>query len=111
MVEYMQAVTTVDTSRKGSDLAWSIVEKRLAACVQIVGPIRSFCWWEGRLEEAQEWQLLMKTTADLFPALEEHIKANHSYETPEIIATPIVAGSQEYLRWISDETRQSGASQ
>ncbi|MFB9724724.1 divalent-cation tolerance protein CutA [Planobispora longispora] len=105
----MQVLTTVDSLEVSESLARSITQARLAACVQIVGPIRSIYWWDGKLETAQEWQLLIKTTADMFPALEEHIKANHSYDTPEIIATPIVAGSREYLSWVSEETKRSGA--
>ncbi|MFG1880253.1 divalent-cation tolerance protein CutA [Sphaerisporangium sp. NPDC049003] len=91
-------------------LARSIAGERLAACAQMVGPIRSVYWWQGEIKDAQEWQLLIKTTAALFPALEAHIKANHSYDTPEIIATPIVAGSAEYFAWISAETRRTDAS-
>ncbi|GIH78495.1 divalent-cation tolerance protein CutA [Planobispora longispora] len=109
MATYLQVLTTVESHREGTELARSITGARLAACVQIVGPIRSVYWWEGRLEEAEEWQLLAKTTADAFPALEAHIKANHSYDTPEIIATPIVAGSAGYLTWISEETERNGA--
>ncbi len=110
MAEYVQVLTTVDSDDDGVRLGRGIVEARLAACVQIIGPIRSLYWWEGKVDDSREWQLLIKTTAERFPALEEHIKANHSYDTPEIIATPILAGSAEYLGWVSDETRQTGAS-
>lgn len=110
MAEFIQVITTVESSAAGATLARSIAETRLAACVQIIGPIQSVYWWGGKVEDAQEWQLLIKTTADSFPALEAHIKANHSYDTPEIIATPIVAGSSEYLSWISEETKRSDAS-
>ena len=99
-------MTTVDSEDDAATLGRSIVGARLAAGVQIVGPIRSLYWWQSDIKDAQEWQLLIKTTADRFPALEAHIKANHSYETPEIIITPIVGGSAEYLGWISEETRQ-----
>jgi periplasmic divalent cation tolerance protein len=110
MAEYIQVLTTVDSAEDGARLGRSIAEARLAACVQIVGPIRSLYWWQGSLDDAQEWQLLIKTTAERFTALERHIKANHSYDTPEIIATPILAGSPEYLNWVSEETRQTDAS-
>lgn len=110
MADYVQVLTTVDAADKGTALARSIVEEQLAAGVQIVGPIRSVYWWQGAVADTQEWQLIIMTTTDLFPVVEAHIKANHSYVTPEIIATPIVAGSREYLQWISDETRQSGVS-
>ncbi|WP_068927704.1 divalent-cation tolerance protein CutA [Planobispora rosea] len=110
MAVHLQVLTTVGVQEDGNSLARGIVEARLASCVQVVGPIRSVYRWKGKLEDAQEWQLLIKTTADAFPALEAHIKANHSYETPEIIATPIVAGSAEYLAWISAETKRTDAS-
>ncbi len=109
MAEYVQVLTTVDSEGDGVRLGRGIVDARLAACVQVVGPIRSLYWWQGEVENAREWQLLIKTTTDRFPELEQHIKANHSYDTPEIIATPIVAGSAEYLGWVSEET-QTGSS-
>src|SRR5450755_2080162 len=110
MTDYMQVITTVDSAEEAERLGRGVVKARLAACVQIVGPIRSLYWWQDKIDEAQEWQLLMKTTTERLPALEEHIKANHSYDTPEIIATPIPLGSQEYLDWISAQTQQTGAS-
>lgn len=109
MAVHIQILTTVNAADKGAALARSIVEARLAAGVKIVGPIRSVYWWQDEIADTQEWQLIMMTTADLFPALKAHIKTHHSYVTPEIIATPIMAGSREYLQWISDETRQSDA--
>jgi periplasmic divalent cation tolerance protein len=110
MTDYMQVITTVDSTEAAERLARSVVNARLAACVQIVGPIRSLYWWQDKLDDAQEWQLLMKTTTERLSTLEAHIKAHHSYDTPEITATPIPWGSQEYLDWISAETRQTGAS-
>jgi len=110
MAEFVQVLTTVDSEEGGLQLGRSIVGARLAACVQIVGPIRSLYWWQGKVDDAREWQLLMKTTAERLPALEAHIKANHSYDTPEIIVTPITGGSAEYLGWVSEETAQAGAS-
>ncbi|MEV4061768.1 divalent-cation tolerance protein CutA [Nonomuraea dietziae] len=110
MTEYIQVTVTAPSAEEGVALARSVTKNRLAACVQIIGPIQSIYWWQGNLEDAQEWQLLIKTTTAQFSALEKHIKAHHSYETPEIIATPIVAGSAEYLTWISAETKQTDAS-
>lgn len=109
MADYVQVQTTVASAEEGESLARGITEARLAACVQITGPIRSVYWWQGEIEVSEEWLLLMKTTASRLPQLEEHIKANHSYDTPEIIATPIVAGSAEYLNWISDEVGRTDA--
>jgi periplasmic divalent cation tolerance protein len=107
---YVQVLTTVPSADEGAALARSITSKRLAACVQIIGPIRSLYWWQGSLQDEQEWQLVIKTRHALLGALESHIKANHSYETPEIVATDITAGSDEYLDWISAETQRIDAS-
>jgi periplasmic divalent cation tolerance protein len=105
MANYVQVVTTEDSEEAAERLAHGITGARLAACVQIVGPIKSIYWWEGELEDAREWQLVIKTTSGRLSALEAHIKANHSYDTPEITATEIPWGSREYLDWISAETR------
>lgn len=105
MADYMQVVTTTDSEEAAERLARGVTGARLAACVQIVGPIKSLYWWHGELDEAREWQLIIKTTSDRLSALEEYIKANHSYETPEITATEIPWGSREYLGWISAETQ------
>jgi periplasmic divalent cation tolerance protein len=105
MADFMQVVTTVDAEEVAERLARGIAGARLAACVQIVGPIKSLYWWQGELEDAREWQLVIKTTSARLPALEAYIKANHGYETPEITASEITWGSREYLDWISAETR------
>jgi periplasmic divalent cation tolerance protein len=105
MTEYVQVLTTIDSEEKAASLGRGIVEANLAACVQIVGPIRSLYRWQGKVEDDQEWQLLMKTTAERYPALEAHIKANHGYDTPEIIMTSIPGGSSEYLSWVSEQTQ------
>jgi periplasmic divalent cation tolerance protein len=102
--ENIQVVTTVEKREDADRIASAVVRKRLAACAQIVGPIRSTYWWKGKVEEAGEWLCVMKTRQDLFSALEKEIKSIHPYEVPEIIALPIVAGSKSYLQWIDDET-------
>jgi periplasmic divalent cation tolerance protein len=105
VADFKQVVTTVDGEDVAASLARGIVEARLAACVQIVGPIRSVYWWQGSIDDAREWQLVIKTTSERLSALEAHIKANHTYDTPEITVTEISGGSREYLDWISAETR------
>jgi periplasmic divalent cation tolerance protein len=110
MGEIMQVVTTVDSEDSAESLARGIVDARLAACVQIVGPIRSLYWWQGSVDDAREWQLVIKTTKQRLTALEAFIKENHSYDTPEITATEITWGSREYLDWISAETRTDASS-
>ncbi|PRX65269.1 divalent cation tolerance protein [Nonomuraea fuscirosea] len=109
-MEYIQVLTTVSSADEGATLARSITSQRLAAGVQIIGPIQSLYWWRGSLRDEQEWQLVIKTTRALLDALENHIKANHSYEIPEIIATEIATGSDDYLSWISAETQRTDAS-
>nr|WP_083466183.1 divalent-cation tolerance protein CutA [Kibdelosporangium sp. MJ126-NF4] len=102
---YCAVITTTDSSEEAEHLARGIVEARLAACVNIIAPIRSFYWWKGKIEDAQEWQCWAKTNADRVDALMEYIKANHSYEVPEIVVVPIADGSPDYLTWLTTETR------
>lgn len=98
-------ITTTDSVEAAEELAQGIVQARLGACVQIVGPIRSIYRWEGDVQDDQEWQCWIKTSAERLDALTEHIKKNHSYDVPEIVALPIVGGSDDYLSWVTDETR------
>lgn len=107
--DYLQVTTTVPSAEAGDSLAHSITEQRLAAGVQIIGPIRSVYWWQNSLRDEQEWLLLIKTTRCKLEALITHITNHHTYVTPEIVATDIVAGSDDYLAWISKETRRTDA--
>jgi len=100
--QFIQIITTTDDEGLARKIADSLVEKRLAACVQILGPITSVYRWKGKIETAREWQCLVKTSHDLYGAVEAAIKAVHPYETPEIIALPIIAGSRDYLKWLRD---------
>jgi periplasmic divalent cation tolerance protein len=103
--DFMQVVTTIDRREAADVLARAIVERKLAACVQIVGPIRSVYRWKGNIETAEEWMCIVKTTAVKFADLEREIKAHHSYETPEILATPVTAGNADYLAWLGASVR------
>lgn len=103
--QYCQAVTTVDSREAAQALSRSAVAARIAACAQVLGPVTSTYWWAGAVQTAQEWYVVFKTTAERYPALEAHIREHHSYEVPEIVLLPIVAGNPAYLRWVSDETR------
>jgi len=102
----IQVFTTVEKREDADRIASSVVSKRVAACAQVLGPIQSTYWWKGKVEQAGEWLLMMKTRQDLYSALEKEIKSVHPYEVPEIIALPIVAGSEPYLEWIEGETRK-----
>ena len=104
MKSYIQITITTETKEQAEIIAQHLVDKKLAACVQIVGPITSIYRWKGKVENAQEWLCLIKTRNDLYSKVEAAIKNQHPYETPEIIAVPIVKGSKEYLQWISEET-------
>jgi len=97
---------TVPSQETGEAIAHILVEKGLAACVNLVGPIRSLYAWEGNINDEQEFMLIAKTRADLFAdQLVPAVKALHPYQVPEIIALPILMGSPEYLDWIQASTR------
>ena len=103
MKSYIQITTTTETKEQAEKIAQYLVETKLAACVQVTGPITSIYRWKGKVENAQEWLCLIKTQDDLYGKVEAAIKSLHSYEIPEIIAVPIVKGSKEYLKWIDNE--------
>lgn len=103
MEPYIQITTTTDKKEDAERIALRLVEKKIAACVQIVGPITSIYRWKGDIERAEEWQCIIKSREGLYKEIEYAIKSVHPYEVPEIIATPIVAGSGEYLEWLKGE--------
>lgn len=103
--QFLQVQTTTDSRAEAMELARAVVEARLAACAQVAGPIASTYWWEDGLERAEEWLLLLKLPAELFDDLAGFLTERHSYDDPEIIALPIVAGSQSYLSWVAEETQ------
>ncbi len=104
VAEFLTVLTMTDSREKALDLARGAVDARLAACAQVGGPVASVYWWEGATETAQEWQVVFKTASARYDELEAHLKGAHDYETPEIIATPVVRGSAEYLAWVTQET-------
>jgi periplasmic divalent cation tolerance protein len=101
----LQVTTTVDSREAADRLAASLVEERLAACVQVQGPVASTYRWQGRVETATEWYCHAKTTRERFPALRERLVALHPYDVPEIVALPVEAGHEPYLAWIAEATR------
>lgn len=101
MADYIQVLTTAGSEEEATRIADLLLDRRLAACVQIVGPIVSRYRWQGKLEQEQEWQCLAKTEATLYGEVEAAIRTVHSYEEPEILAIPILAGSRGYLEWVS----------
>ncbi|HST70443.1 MAG TPA: divalent-cation tolerance protein CutA [Solirubrobacterales bacterium] len=102
MTDHIQVLTTAGSEEEAGVIAGLLVERRLAACVQVVGPVVSRYRWQGAIEEEREWQCLVKTTWAACEAVEAAIREVHSYDEPEIIATPIVAGSAGYLAWIEE---------
>jgi len=100
----IQIVTTTASADEARRIGAALVEERLAACVQIVGPIESIYRWQGKVETATEWQCWIKTRSQHYDAVEAVIRRLHSYEVPEILAVPIIAGSEAYLKWLSQET-------
>ncbi len=105
MTEFLQIFTTVDDETKARELAGALVEARLAACAQVLGPMHSTYWWQGQVERAQEWLILFKSRADLYPELEARLRELHPYDTPEILAVPVAAGLEAYLAWLNRELR------
>jgi periplasmic divalent cation tolerance protein len=104
MDEFCQVMTTVDARPAADALALGVVDKKLAACAQVSGPITSTYRWQGVVETAQEWQVIFKTTTARYSVLAEHIRSNHSYEVPEILCLPVVDGNPAYLRWVAEQT-------
>lgn len=102
--EYLQVHTATDSRAEAVELGRGAVEARLAACAQVAGPVASTYWWEGAIERAEEWVLTLKLPASGYEALADFLTQRHSYDEPEIIATPIVAGSESYLSWMMEET-------
>jgi len=100
----IQVTTTAAARADAEKIARALVERRLAACVQVAGPVSSTYRWRGDIETAQEFLCIIKTRAELFEKVEFAIRELHPYETPEIIATPITGGSADYLKWLADET-------
>ncbi len=105
MTEYIQVVTTVEQKSDAENIANTLLGKRLAACAQILGPVTSMYWWQGRIEQAGEYQCLLKSRQDLFDELRKAVLEVHPYEVPEILAFPVLDGSESYLRWLDEELR------
>ncbi|RZT88568.1 periplasmic divalent cation tolerance protein [Pseudonocardia sediminis] len=103
--EHLVVTSTTDSEKSALALAAGAVEAKLGACAQVVGPVTSVFRWEGEVQTEPEWRVEIKTAADRLTELTEHLRRHHTYDLPEIIATPIEGGSAEYLTWLVDETR------
>lgn len=100
MSDYLQVSTTTDSRETAARLAGSAVAAQLAAGAQVYGPVASFFWHKGELGEGEEFQVMLKTTAERYPQLEAHLIAEHTWEKPEVTAVPLAAGSEAYLEWV-----------
>ena len=106
MTDYIQVLTTTENRDDAETIGRALVEGRLAACVQIVGPVTSIYRWQGKINTAQEWQCWAKTRRELYSLIEETIRRLHPYKVPEILAIDVIAGSADYLAWLADETNK-----
>ena len=105
--EFVVVLVTAGSADEAARLGRTLVDERLAACVNVVGPIRSIYRWQGAVEEAAEHLMLVKARAADVPALEARVRALHSYDVPEVVALPIVAGSAPYFAWLGDATARA----
>ncbi len=101
--KYIQVFTAVAKENDAKRIAKVLLNKKLSACTQIVGPITSVYRWKGKLEKSKEWLCIIKTKMMLYKSVEKVIKNIHPYELPEIVAMPIIDGSREYFAWMGKE--------
>ena len=104
MTDKRIVLTTAGSEEEARNIARELVERRLAACVNIVPQVESIYRWQGKVESAREWLLVIKTTAERFEKVRDAIRELHSYDLPECIAVAVEDGSPEYLNWLADPT-------
>jgi periplasmic divalent cation tolerance protein len=102
---YTLIIVTASSKSEAEKIVRTLLEERLIACANIIGPVHSLFWWQGKIDEAQEHLILMKTRKDLFNKLADKVKAIHSYQIPEIIAMPIVEGFKPYMEWLESSLK------
>jgi periplasmic divalent cation tolerance protein len=104
--QYIVVLVTAASKQEAETLTQTLLEEKLIACANIVWPVSSRFRWEGKVEQAEEFLVLMKSRLDLFDALSERILVLHSYEVPEVLALPIIAGSADYLSWLGQSLKR-----
>ena len=105
MSDPIVVLVTCGSEEEATKIANSLVEEGVAACVNIISPVRSIYRWEGKIWDEKEWVLIIKTQKKRFEELEKKVKSLHSYSVPEVIALPIVEGSASYLKWLEETTK------
>ena len=108
MSGHVVILTTAGTEQEASDLARELVNRRLAACVNVIPQVRSIYRWENRVQDEREWLLVIKTRRDRFEAVRTAIRELHSYDLPETVLLDIDRGDEAYLRWIDDSLDGAG---
>jgi periplasmic divalent cation tolerance protein len=103
MTDKIVVLTTCESEKQAEKLAHTLVDQRLAACVNLFPKARSIYRWEGKIEDSAEWLLLIKSRRDLFTVLRAEIQKIHTYEVPEVIAIPVVDGTEAYLGWLDGQ--------
>jgi periplasmic divalent cation tolerance protein len=106
MQEFVQITTTTGDTAIAEQIAIDLVDRRLVACAQIQGPVRSVYRWEGKVESTEEWVVSFKTVGAHFEAIEKAIAELHPYDVPELIVVPIIGGSNAYLEWVREQSGQ-----
>ena len=101
MTDFVQIMTAIDSKEAAQSIARALVERRLAGCVQVIGPISSTYRWEGGIESDEEWLCLIKSRLDFYHDVETAIHELHTYDVPEILALPVIAGSGPYVHWLA----------
>ena len=102
---YIVIFVTVSSKEEAHKIIQALIQEKLVACGTIIDGVGSHFWWQGTIDQAKETLLILKTRKALFPKVVKKVKSLHSYEVPEIIALPIVAGNKQYLEWIDESTR------
>ena len=103
-MEAMVVCITAPNEDEAAKIARTLVEERLAGCVNIVNGIRSIYSWQGKMEDEKEVLMIVKTRGELFDSLQARVKKLHSYSVPEVIALPIIRGSADYMKWLEEAT-------
>jgi periplasmic divalent cation tolerance protein len=111
MTDVRVVLTTAGSTEEARRIANELVERRLAACVNVVTKLDSIYLWKGKVQEAEEYLLVIKTTKDLFPTVRDAIKEMHSYEVPEVISLAVEDGTEDYFKWIDDAVGSAGKNQ